>query len=87
MCHLLISVGDLFLAYLPFSLYLSTYNLLLFLVYLFSTPVNQFWYVVGGSVIHPLPFPLVPQIPWPKCLGKEKIPSVQQDRDGQLVPV
>lgn len=32
-------------------------------------------------------FPLVPQIPYPKCLGQEKIPSVQQDRDGQLVPV
>lgn len=44
-------------------------------------PSDQFWYVDGGS-IYPLPFPHLPQIPWPKCLCKEKISDAQWHSTG-----
>ena len=69
------SVGRSFLGLSPIFSHLTS-SLLLFVLRLFPHPSYQFWYLDGGSVIHPLPFPPFPQVPWPKSHGKEKISSI-----------
>lgn len=66
-CHLLILWAGLFLAYLPFSLYLSVSSLLLFVVCLFFIPVISFgiWMKCHPSLALPsLSSNSLVKVPW-----------------------